>query len=194
MDTKILCFSGSTRSGAYSTKVMFAIANVIAETGAMVTTISLSDYDMPLFNEDLERERGFPASTIRLARMMADHDGMLIVSPEYNASIPPLLKNTIDWLSRVKEDGGKPLKPFAKKTVAICGSSPGVLGGMRMLPHLRQVLMNVGPLVISEQVSVGRAHEAFDDNGDFVDERTLSLTRAMARELVFRARQGSDRV
>lgn len=194
MMPKILCFSGSTRTGAFSTQTMHAAANAIAETGATVTTLSLGDYDMPIVNQDLEREKGIPEAAMRLARMIAAHDGLLIASPEYNASIPPLLKNTLDWLSRVKTDGSKPLRPFEGKTAAICGSSPGALGGMRMLPHLRQVLMNLGLQVITEQVAVGSAENAFDHHGDLVNERVRQQMATLARELVYRARNDADRV
>ncbi|MBR7538899.1 NAD(P)H-dependent oxidoreductase, partial [Mycobacterium tuberculosis] len=107
---------------------------------------------------DLEEEKGIPENAMKLGRLFAAHDGILIASPEYNSSIPPLLKNTIDWVSRISRDGEKPLRPYAGKIVALCSSSDGNFAGVRGLYHLRSVLMNVGTLIISEQCSVAHAH------------------------------------
>src|SRR5690606_13588797 len=109
---------------------------------------------LPIMDEDLEKEKGVPENAMRLGRLFAAHDGLMICSPEYNASIPPLLKNTLDWVSRISKDGEKPLKPYAGLTVGLCSTSDGNFAGMRGLYHLRAVLMAVGTQIVTEQCSV----------------------------------------
>jgi NAD(P)H-dependent FMN reductase len=184
MQPKILVFAGSNRTGAYSGKLAAVAAQALAEAGADVTRISLADYPMPLMDEDLEREQGIPESAMRLGRLAAQHDGLVICSPEYNASIPPLVKNTIDWLSRIAKDGGRPLKPWQGMVAALCSSSPGAFAGIRGLNHLRPVCMNVGMTVITEQCSVPSAHEAFAEDGTLKNPRSQAALDTMARVLV----------
>ncbi len=128
---KILVFAGSLRIGAFSISTADAAMKELALQGADVTRISLADYPLPIMDQDLEKEKGVPENAQKLARQIAAHDGMLIASPEYNASIPPLVKNTIDWVSRVRRDGGRPFKPFEGKVAALCSSSDGHFAGMR---------------------------------------------------------------
>ncbi|TIX71858.1 MAG: NAD(P)H-dependent oxidoreductase, partial [Mesorhizobium sp.] len=104
---KILVFAGSIRIGAYSGRTADVAQKELALQGAEVTRISLADYPLPILDEDLEKEEGIPENAIKLAQQIAGHDGLLIATPEYNGSIPPLLKNTIDWVSRVRTDGGR---------------------------------------------------------------------------------------
>lgn len=178
-------FAGSIRTGAYSGKTADAAMKTLAMLGGEVTRISLADYPLPMMNQDLEREEGIPDNAMRLARIISSHDALLIATPEYNASIPPLLKNTIDWLSRISADtNGRRLKPFEGKIAALCSSSPGAFGGMRALNHLRPVCMNVGLEVITPQCSVPGAKTAFDDNGELKNERTRTLMEKTCRTLL----------
>lgn len=186
MVKKILLFAGSIRTGAFSVHMADAAEITLKELGAAVTRISLADYPLPIMDEDLEREKGIPENAMRLAHLFADHDGLLICSPEYNASIPPLLKNTLDWVSRVRRDGDKPLAPYNGLTVGLCSTSDGRFAGMRGLYHLRAVLMAVGTQVITDQCSVSGASSAFNDDGTLKDERnarTLSKVCASLIEL-----------
>ena len=179
MTPRILVFAGSIRTGAFSGKTADAAVKELALQGAEVTRISLADYTLPLMNQDLEREKGVPENAVKLAHMIAAHDGLLIATPEYNSSLPPLLKNTIDWVSRVKADAqGRPMRAFAGKPVGLCSSSDGMYAGVRAITHLRGVLVHCQAHVITPQCSVPRGAEAFDENGDFVEER---LRKAMAR-------------
>lgn len=179
MTAKILVFAGSIRTGAYSGQVADAAQKELAVLGADVTRISLADYPLPLMNEDLEKEDGLPDNAYKLARQFAAHDALLIATPEYNGSIPPLLKNTIDWVSRVHKDtNGKPVHPYAGRPVAICSSSNGHFAGIRSANHLRAVLSHIQMEVIAPQVSVPNGAEAFEDNGDFREER---LRKGMTR-------------
>lgn len=194
MTPRILVFAGSLRTGAYSIKTADAATKELAEQGAEVTRISLGDYPLPLMDQNLEKEKGIPENAMKLGRLIAAHDGFLIASPEYNASIPPLVKNTIDWVSRIRNDGGRPFSPYRGKVAALCSSSEGNFGGMRCLYHLRAVLMNCQVEIITPQCSVSRAHEAFDENGDFTEERLRKMMQNVCRTLIERARMLSTRV
>ncbi|CAN0654607.1 chromate reductase, NAD(P)H dehydrogenase (quinone) [Nitratireductor aquimarinus] len=194
MTPKILVFAGSIRTGAYSGQTADAAMKELAQQGAEVTRISLVDYPLPIMDEDLEREKGIPENVYRLGRLIAAHDAVLIASPEYNASIPPLLKNTIDWVSRLSKDNGKPLRPWAGKPIALCSSSDGNFAGIRGLYHLRAVLMNCKADIITPQCSVARAQDAFDTDGSFRDERTQGMMEAVCRGLIERAKLTSTRV
>jgi chromate reductase, NAD(P)H dehydrogenase (quinone) len=184
MAPKILVFAGSIRSGAFSGRTADVAVSELAREGAEVTRISLADYPLPIMDEDLQQEKGIPENAMRLGRLFAAHDGLLICSPEYNASIPPLLKNTVDWVSRISRDGERALKPYAGKIVALCSSSDGQYGGMRGLYHLRAVLMNVGAQIITEQCSVSHASQAFEEDGSFRDERTAKMMTRVCRSLI----------
>ena len=183
MNAKILVFSGSNREGAYSGKLAAAAALELGKAGADVTRIALIDYPLPIMDEDLERKKGIPDNAYRLGRLFAAHDGMLICSPEYNASIPPLLKNTLDWVSRISKDNGKQLKPYEGKILALCSTSPGAFAGIRGLAHLRDVTVNLGMTVISEQCSVPNANEAFDENGFLKNHRSQTSLVKVANSL-----------
>jgi NAD(P)H-dependent FMN reductase len=191
---KILVFAGSIRSGAFSGRVADAAMKELALQGADVTRISLGDFPLPILDYDLEKEKGVPENALRLGRLIADHDAFLIASPEYNSSIPPLLKNALDWVSRVKKDGGRPFKPFSGKVAAICSSSDGNFAGVRGLYHLRSVLLHCQVEVITPQCSVGRASEAFDDNGQFREERLRHQMETVCHTLIERALMFSTRL
>jgi chromate reductase, NAD(P)H dehydrogenase (quinone) len=192
--TRILLFAGSIRTGAYSGKVADAAQKELASQGADVTRISLADYPLPIMDQDLEREKGIPENALKLARLIAAHDAVLICTPEHNASMPALLKNTIDWVSRVRRDNGRPLDPYRGKVAGICSSSEGHFAGVRSANHLRAVLVRVGMEVISPEVSVPRAGEAFDDDGSFREERFRKGMTRLCRTLIEHARMLSTRV
>ncbi|WP_306117476.1 MULTISPECIES: NAD(P)H-dependent oxidoreductase [unclassified Roseitalea] len=180
MHPRILIFAGSVRAGSFNISLAQAARKTLAESGAETTMISLGDYPLPIVDEDLKSQKGVPDNAVRLARLLAGHDGLFIASPEYNSSIPPLLKNTIDWVSLVPRD----IKPFAGLTVALGAASNGALGGIRGLYHLRSVLMNVGALVISEQVSISRAASAYGEDGMPTDERQRTMLDRTCRSLL----------
>ncbi|GHC66985.1 NADPH-dependent FMN reductase [Limoniibacter endophyticus] len=183
MSVRILVFAGSLRTGAYSGLTADAAQAALAAEGAEVTRISLADYVLPIMDQDLEAEEGLPRAAIALARQFAGHDGFLIASPEYNGSMPPLLKNAIDWVSRVEGHDPK-IKPFDDKVAALCSSSPGKLGGMRGLVHLRAVLNACNVEVIARQCSISRASQAFDADGTLREEADRKAIRLVARRLV----------
>ena len=191
---KILVFAGSLRIGAFSISTADAAMKELALQGADVSRISLGDYPLPIMDQNLENEKGVPENALKLARQIAAHDGMLIASPEYNASIPPLLKNALDWVSRVRRDGARPFKPFDGKVAALCSSSNGNFAGARALYHLRAVLMHCHVEVITPQFSVGKASEAFDEDGQFKDEALRHRMETVCRTLIERAAMMSTRI
>lgn len=191
---RVLVFAGSIRSGAFSGRVADAAMKELALQGAEVTRISLQDYPLPIMDEDLEAEKGIPENAVKLARLFVEHDGILIATPEYNGSIPPLLKNAIDWISRVRQDRGQPLRPLPDRVVAICSSSEGHFAGIRSAGHLRAVLAHIQMDVIAPQVSVPNAGEAFDADGGFREERLRKAMQRLCTALVGRAAILSTRI
>ncbi|OJW44367.1 MAG: NADPH-dependent FMN reductase [Thiobacillus sp. 65-1059] len=159
---KILAFSGSIRRDAWNRKLIQVAVGAARAAGGDVTLIDLADYPLPLYNGDLEDRDGLPDNALRLKALFKGHDAFLIASPEYNSSIPPLLKNTIDWVSR-EWQGESGLAPYQNKVAAIMAASPGTFSGMRMLPHLRQILNTLGVLVLPGQFSLPHADQAFDE-------------------------------
>lgn len=158
---KILAFAGSTRTESFNKKLVKIAASGAREEGADVTIIDLRDFQMPTYDEDLERQEGLPTSVRKLKDLMCQHQGLLVSSPEYNSSISGVLKNTIDWTSR-QSDGEIPLACFKDKVAGLMSASPGGLGGLRGLVHVRAILENIGVLVIPNQVAISKAHEAFN--------------------------------
>jgi NAD(P)H-dependent FMN reductase len=187
---RILVFAGSIRTGSLNARLAALAAKEIARAEAEVTRISLLDHPLPLYDGDVEARSGPPENAVRLKRMFGAHHGVFIASPEYNASVTPLLKNTIDWISRVRENKEPPLAAYRNRVFALGAASNGTYGGMRSLMALRQVLeLGCGALVIPEQIAVREAGQAFDENDDLKDERSAGLLRAVARRLVELARQ-----
>lgn len=180
---KILAFAGSTRTDSYNKKLIRIAAATAQEAGAEVTLVDLRDYPMPLYDGDLESESGLPENAKRLKQLLKEHDALLISAPEYNSSHSAVLKNTIDWMSRAEPGDVEP-SVFQHKTAALLSASPGSLGGLRGLSHLRAVLNHLDVLVISSQFAVPRAFEAFDDEGQFINEAQRSSLAKLTRELV----------
>lgn len=166
---RILAFSGSSRRESWNQKLVRLAARQAAEAGAEVTVLGLGDLDLPIFNEDLEKESGTPAGARRLKDMMFAHQGFLIACPEYNSSITPLLKNAIDWASR-PAPGETPLQAFRGKVCGLMSASQGGLGGLRGLVHVRAILGNIGALVLPEQSAIGAIHEAMSADGNSLKE------------------------
>ena len=187
---KILVFAGSIRTGSYNARLAGLTAKELALLGADVTRISLEDYPMPIYDGDAEAKSGQPANARSLKQMLAAHQGVFIASPEYNASITPLLKNTIDWISRVRERGEPPLAVFKDRAFALGGASDSAYGAMRSLMALRQVLeLGCGALFIPEQITVFRASEAFDDMDNLKEERAAASLKRVLQRLIDTARE-----
>jgi NAD(P)H-dependent FMN reductase len=187
---KILVFAGSIRTGSHNARLAALAAKELALSGADVSRISLADFPLPIYDGDLEAKSGVPSNAQKLKQMMAAHQGVFITSPEYNASVTPLLKNTIDWISRVRERGETPLAVFKSRAFALGGASDSPYGALRSLMALRQVLeLGCGALVIPEQITVFRASEAFDEMDNLKDERAAGLLKRVLARLSDTARE-----
>ncbi|MBW4685327.1 MAG: NAD(P)H-dependent oxidoreductase [Komarekiella atlantica HA4396-MV6] len=167
---KILAFAGSTRTDSYNKKLVKIAADGAKTAGAEVTYIDLRDLPLPLFDEDLEAQEGLPANARTFKDLLISHQGLLIASPEYNSSLTAVLKNAIDWASRPSPNE-PPLAAFVDKVAAIMSASPGGLGGLRGLVHLRAILGNIKVLVLPDQVAVPKAYEAFNADGTLKDAK-----------------------
>ena len=181
--SKLLVLAGSPRSGSFSKQLARAVVRLAEAGGAVATFVDLRDYPMPLYDGDLEAAQGLPEGAVRLRALVRQHQALLVVTPEYNASLPAVLKNALDWLSRpyAAEPG---VSPFAGKVAAVMASSPGALGGLRALVHLRQVLMNLGLLVLTEQFALGNAGSAFAVDGKFADAKTSATVEKIVQRLL----------
>lgn len=167
---KILAFAGSTRTDSFNKKLVKIAATGAMEGGADVTVIDLRDFAMPLYDGDLEQQQGLPSNAKKLKDLMLSHQGLLISAPEYNSSISGVLKNTIDWVSRPSA-GEESLACFKGKVAGIMSASPGGLGGLRGLVHVRAILENISVLVIPDQIAVSKAHEVFNADGTLKDKK-----------------------
>ncbi len=181
---KILAFAGSARRDSWNKKLIHSAVASAKKASADVSLIDLADYPLPLYDGDLEAAEGVPDNALKLKALFKSHDALLIAAPEYNSSITPLLKNTLDWISR-EWQGESGLVPYQGKVAAILAASPGQLGGMRMLPHLRQILNTLGVLVLPGQLSVAKVEEAFTAEGNLksttrLDELITELVRVTA--------------
>jgi chromate reductase, NAD(P)H dehydrogenase (quinone) len=187
---KILVIPGSVRNRSYNARLAALAAKELALADADVSQISLFDYAMPLYDPDHDMVSGPPPNAVKLKKMMAAHHGIFIASPEYNASISPLMKNTIDWVSRVRERDDPPYAAFHGRAFALGSASPDVLGGARGLVALRQVLeLGCGALVLPEQVIVPNAENAFDDLDNLKDARQATALKTVALRLMEVAQQ-----
>ncbi|MEH2211325.1 MAG: NAD(P)H-dependent oxidoreductase [Nostoc sp.] len=167
---KILAFAGSTRIDSYNKKLVKIAADGAKAAGAEVTYLDLRDLPLPLFDEDLEAQEGLPANARTFKDLLISHQGLLIASPEYNSSLTAVLKNAIDWASRPAPNEA-PLAAFAGKVASIMSASPGALGGLRGLVHLRSILGNIKVLVLPDQIAVTKAYEAFNADGTLKDPK-----------------------
>jgi len=183
MPLKVLAFAGSLRKGSYNKQLVRVAAQFARDAGAEVTELDLADHPLPIFDEDVETRDGVHPTAMKLKKLFREHDAFLISSPEYNSSLSAALKNTIDWLSR-PVDGEPPLACFKGKTAALFAASPGALGGLRGLVHLRAVLGNIGVLLLADQLAVGRANEAFAPDGSMTNPKQAAMVKAIVADLV----------
>ena len=186
---KLLVFAGSTRQNSFNRKLARATAAMATASGADVTHIELADFDVPMYNADLEAQ-GTPADVMRLKQLMHDHPGWIICTPEYNASYPALLKNTLDWVSSPVK--GNPewtdgFKSTRGKVVGVLSASPGALGGLRSQSHLAPLLINLECWLAPKNFALGRAGDAFDDNGSLKEERAQKSVRAVIDQVLWAA-------
>jgi len=182
MMPRILAFASSTRRESFNMKLVAIAAQGAREAGAEVTLIDLKDFPLPLFDQDLEAEQGMPENGAKLKRLFIDHDGLLIASPEYNSSVTAVLKNAIDWVSR-PAPGEPSLVAFRGKVATLMSASPGALGGLRALVHVRSILGNIGVIVLPDQIAVAKAREAFNPDGSLTDPKQQAAIEGLGNTL-----------
>jgi chromate reductase, NAD(P)H dehydrogenase (quinone) len=175
---RLLAFAGSARRESWNRKFLAAGAAAAQAAGAEVTVVDLNELVLPLYHGDLEDASGLPANAVKLIALVAEHDGLLVASPEYNSMITPLLKNTIDWCSRADDN------PFDGKVAAVISASPGPLGGIRSLQMAQTLLLKLGCHIIPGQCHLPQAHKAFDATGKLTDDRAQKALQALAAALV----------
>lgn len=178
----ILAFAGSLRKDSYNKKLVAVAAAGARDAGADVTQIDLADYPLPVFDQDLEAAQGLPDNAIRLKEALKGHDGFLIGCPEYNSSITSALKNVIDWASRPAPDE-ESLECFKGKVVVLMSTSPGALGGLRGLVHVRAILSNIHVLVLPDQKAIPNAAKAFNGDGSLTDTKQQEAVMNLGAKL-----------
>ena len=184
---RILAFGGSLRRDSFNQKIAAIAAEGARDAGAEVTLIALRDFPMPIFDQDLEAANGMPAEAKKLKELFLKADGLIIASPEYNSSVTAALKNAIDWVSRAQSDDEPSLAALSGKTALILSASPGGLGGLRGLVHLRAILGNLGITVLPDQIAIPSAYDAIKADGSLADpkqtERVKKLGATLANQL-----------
>jgi chromate reductase, NAD(P)H dehydrogenase (quinone) len=181
---RILVIPGSLRTGSLNAKLAAAAAHELVQTGVEVTRISLADFPLPIYDGDLQAKSGVPKNAVNLKRMMGSHHGVLIVTPEYNSSVPALVKNTIDWISRVQDTHETRGQVFRERAFAIAAASGGRLGGTRALSALRLILTACHATVVPNQLSLSFAYEAYDDKDRLKHGPDIEAMGAMVRQLI----------
>jgi chromate reductase, NAD(P)H dehydrogenase (quinone) len=181
---KILVIPGSLRSGSLNARLAAAAAHEFALAGAEVTRISLADFPLPIYDGDLQTKSGVPKNAVNLKRMMSAHHGVLIVTPEYNSSVPALVKNTIDWVTRVQDAHETRGQVFRERAFAIAAASENRLGGTRSLAALRLILSACHAVVIPNQLALSFASEAYDDMDRLKHPADVEALKALVRQLI----------
>jgi len=180
---KVALLSGSLRGESLNTKLVLSVAGEIEKQGGVeIDLISLNKLGLPIYDQDIE-DKEFPASAIELKKRLIESDAFLIGSPEYNGSISAALKNAIDWASRPRPDEEQ-LECFKGKACGLLAASPGAIGGLRGLRHVRQILTQIQMVVVPQEFALGKAHEAFDDNGQIKDDSTRKMANNVGHALV----------
>lgn len=188
---RLLAFAGSARRDSFNKRLLVHLVEGARAAGAEVTRVDLRDWPMPLYDGDLEQGSGLPETVVSLKALMREHDGLLLACPEYNGSITPLLKNTIDWCTRKAGDEG-PLVCFRGKAGGLSSASPGALGGLRSLTVVRMLLGGLGMHLWPDHVAVGMAASAFDAEGRLVDAKRRAAVEAVGAGTAELARRLRD--
>ena len=181
---KILIIPGSLRTGSYNVKLAAAAAYEFAQAGIEATRISLADFPLPIYDADLQAKSGIPKHAINLKRMMGIHHGILFVTPEYNASVPALLKNAIDWVTRVQDPHESRGQVFRERPFAMASASQSRLGGTRALAALRLILTACHATVIPSQFALSFADQAYDDMDKLRHPADIEALSALVRQLI----------
>ena len=186
---KILVIPGSLRTGSINARLAAVVAKEFALANVEVTRLSLADYPLPIYDGDLEVKSGVPRAAVNLERIMSSHHGIVFVTPEYNSSLPPLLKNAIDWVTRVEDRGRTQGQVFRERAFAMAAASEGKLGGSRCLAALRLILSGCRAIVIPNQLALSFADQAYDDAERLKLQADRDALQAMVTQLIDVAQQ-----
>lgn len=187
---RLLFFAGSTREGSHNKKLARLARHIASANGIEGVFVDLKDYPMPFYNGDLEAEQGLPLKAQEFKALLGEYQGVFIASPEYNSSITPLLKNALDWVTRVRAKGETGLEVYKTRVFAISGASPGYYGAMRSLLHLRQILeVGIGATVIPQQLALPRAGDAFEEDGSLKDKAQQNMLKGVIEALAVAAKK-----
>ena len=187
---RLLFFAGSAREASFNKKLALLGHHIAEANGIEAVFVELKDYPMPIYNGDIEAAEGPPERARAFKALLGEYQGVFIASPEYNSSVTPLLKNTLDWVTRVRAKGETGLEVFKSRVFAISGASPGYYGGMRSLLNLRQILaVGIGALVIPEQLALPRAMDAFEADGSLKDRNQQEMLKGVVEALATAARK-----
>lgn len=181
---KILIIPGSLRTGSLNVRLAGVIEREFAKAGVDVTRISLADYPLPIYDGDLEAKSGVPANAVNLKRMIGSHHGVVFVTPEYNSSLPALVKNAVDWVTRVEDRGETQGQVFRERAFALASASEGKLGGARCLAAFRLILSGCRGLVIPNQLALSFADQAYDDADHLKNPGDVATLQAMVKQLI----------
>jgi chromate reductase, NAD(P)H dehydrogenase (quinone) len=181
---KILVIPGSLRTGSLNAKLAAVAVHQFAQAGVEATRLSLADFPLPIYDGDLQARSGVPKHAVDLKRMIGAHHGVLFVTPEYNSSVPALVKNTIDWVSRVQDAHESRGQVFRDRAFAIAAASHGRLGGARAIAALRLILSACHALVIPNQLALAFADDAYDDMDRLKHPPDIEVMGAMVRQLI----------
>jgi len=181
---KILIIPGSLRTGSRNAKLAATAADAFVQAGVDVTRISLGDFALPIYDGDLQAKSGVPKNAVNIKRMIAAHHGVLVVTPEYNSSVPALLKNSIDWVSRVQDPNESRGQVFRERAFAVASASEGRLGGTRALAALRLILSACHATVIPNQLALSFADDAYDDTDRLKHASDIEALQALVRQLI----------
>lgn len=181
---KVVSFAGSARKDSVNKKLARESAEILGQAGVGVTVLDLAEYPLPIYDGDVEEEQGIPENAVKLREIFKAHNALVIASPEYNSSFSPLIKNTIDWVSRPDSNNQDPgLVAFRGKLAVLLAASPGNLGGLRGLVHLRLLLSNIGVVVLPDQLAISNAYQSFDADGRLIDTETRDRLSRVLKQL-----------
>ena len=181
---RLVAFAGSLREGSHNHRLVEVLAAAARDAGAEVEVLRLARFELPLYDGDLEDRAGLPSGAREFKRLLSGSDGYLVASPEYNSSVSGALKNAIDWASRTESEDEPALAAFKGKVCGLVSASPGALGGLRGLVHVRAILTSLQVVVVPAQFALSRAHQAFSDDGSLTDERAAAQVRGVAESVV----------
>ena len=180
---KILVFAGSARSASFNKKLAAVAADMARAAGAEVTHLDLADHRLQMYDGDVEAGSGVPEDARALRKIFLAHDAVIIASPEYNSSVSAMLKNTLDWISRPDGDDAM-VAAYKGKVAGIMSASPGALGGLRGLVHLRSILGNIGVTLVPQQIAISGAAKAFNEDGSLADAAQAGMVKAVVDAVI----------